>query len=207
MIMEGCHIAVAACYTAYVDMLQVCYLCDSETEQVEWLSALEGTVLRIVRSAAGVDEDASAAASVSAKPSKPARDEKQHNSEWARKLEAGFSSTSARGGGGAADLGSNPMVKVVGFDSAGQDDYGAAQSSQHNDYSSTGAGYSSIAGCEPIRASQSSSKQILVLGLVLVLHGQPTNRMHPGPLPDAETDHLVRCNQLNSLLWNLQQIR
>lgn len=133
--------------------MQVCYLCDSETEQVEWLSALEGTVLRIVRSAAGVDEDAPPAASVSAKPPRPARDEKQHNSEWARKLEAGFSSSSARsgggGGGGAApDLGSNPMVKVVGFDSAGQGgDYGGAQPSQYNDYSSSGAGYSSIAGC------------------------------------------------------------
>ena len=130
--------------------MQVCYLCDSETEQVEWLSALEGTVLRIVRSAAGVDEDAPPAASVSAKPPRPARDEKQHNSEWARKLEAGFSSSSARGSGGgaAADLGSNPMVKVVGFDSAGQGgDYGGAQPSQYNDYSSSGAGYSSIAGC------------------------------------------------------------
>jgi hypothetical protein len=143
----------------------VCYLCDSETEQVEWLSALEGTVLRIVRSAAGVDEDAAAAAAVTAKPAKPARDEKQHNSEWARKLEAGFSSTSARSGGGgggsAADMGGNPMVKVVGFDSAGQDDYGGAQPTQYNDYSSTGAGYSSIAGCAALlRGSQPHNMQI-----------------------------------------------
>jgi hypothetical protein len=109
-------------------------------------------VLRIVRSAAGVDEDAAAAAALSAKPARPARDEKQHNSEWARKLEAGFSSTSARhgGGGGAADAGGNPMVKVVGFDSAGQDDYGGAQPSQYNEYSSAGAGYSSIAGCAAV---------------------------------------------------------
>lgn len=130
---------------------QVCYLCDSETEQVEWLSALEGTVLRIVRSAAGVDEEAAtaAAAAATAKSAKPARSEQQHNSEWARKLEAGFSSASTRSssrGGGAADMGGNPMVKVVGFDSAGQDDYGGAQPSRHADYSSSGAGYSSIAG-------------------------------------------------------------
>lgn len=131
----------------------MCYLCDSETEQVEWLSALEGTILRIVRCAAGISEEAAAAAAAPAKPAKPARDEKQHNNEWARKLEAGFSSASGRsgsrggGGGGGSDLGSNPMVKVVGFDSAGQEDYGGAQPSQHVDYGSSGAGYSSIAGC------------------------------------------------------------
>ena len=28
---------------------QVCYIADSETEQVEWMSALEGVVTRIVK--------------------------------------------------------------------------------------------------------------------------------------------------------------
>lgn len=39
----------------------VVYLADSETEMVEWMSALEGTVSRLMRIIAGVDEEAGAA--------------------------------------------------------------------------------------------------------------------------------------------------
>lgn len=36
-----------------------CYICESETAQVEWISALEGSVARIVKIVAGVDDDSS----------------------------------------------------------------------------------------------------------------------------------------------------
>lgn len=39
----------------------VVYLADSETEMVEWMSALEGTVSRLMRIIAGVDEEGAAA--------------------------------------------------------------------------------------------------------------------------------------------------
>lgn len=101
---------------------QVCYLIDSETEQVEWLSALEGAVAKIVRSAAGVDDEAAAAAAVAA-AAKPAAVEQSHNSNWARKLEAGFSSVSKPSSAGSRRSGANgngnPMVKVVGFSDTG----------------------------------------------------------------------------------------
>ena len=35
----------------------VCYIADSETELVEWLSALEGAVQKIVRAVAGVQDE------------------------------------------------------------------------------------------------------------------------------------------------------
>jgi hypothetical protein len=34
----------------------ICYLCENETSQVEWFSALEGAVAKIVKQVAGVDE-------------------------------------------------------------------------------------------------------------------------------------------------------
>lgn len=104
---------------------QVCYLIDSETEQVEWLSAIEGAVAKIVRSAAGIDDEAAAAAAIAA-AAKPAAVEQSHNSNWARKLEAGFSSASKPSSAGSRHFGGtgngNPMVKVVGF-SNGEDGY------------------------------------------------------------------------------------
>lgn len=38
---------------------RVAYLCDSETDMVEWISALEGTIARLVRVIAGVDDSSS----------------------------------------------------------------------------------------------------------------------------------------------------
>eukprot|EP01026_Neomeris_dumetosa_P056049 TRINITY_DN5117_c0_g1_i2.p1 TRINITY_DN5117_c0_g1~~TRINITY_DN5117_c0_g1_i2.p1 ORF type:complete len:488 (-),score=70.16 TRINITY_DN5117_c0_g1_i2:328-1791(-) len=35
----------------------VCYICDNETEQVEWLSALENAVQRVVKKVAGIEDD------------------------------------------------------------------------------------------------------------------------------------------------------
>ena len=133
---------------------------------MEWLSALEGAVQKIVRSAAGMEDEAAltaAAAAAAAKPRPVPSDEKQHNSEWASRLEAGFNSASRFGGGSRSgvssggvqsDRRSNPMVKVVAFDGAGQShDYAPAQPSHHSSaYGSGGAveygggGYSSIAG-------------------------------------------------------------
>lgn len=43
------------------------YLADSETEMVEWMSALEGTVSRLMRIIAGVDEEAAAAPDTSSR--------------------------------------------------------------------------------------------------------------------------------------------
>lgn len=145
--------------------MKVCYLIDSETEQVEWLSALEGAVQKIVRSAAGMDDEAAVAAAVAAAATKPAaRSEQSHNSDWARKLEAGFSSVAkpstgpkcnsggGYGGGGGGHNG-NPMVKVVGFSDSG-DNYGSGGGGGGTsayggggpaEYGNSGA-YSSISG-------------------------------------------------------------
>lgn len=149
-------------------MLQVCYLIDSETEQVEWLSALEGAVAKIVRSAAGMEDEVAVAAAVAAAAAKPAvRSEEPHNSDWARRLEAGFTSASKPTAGpsrSAAAFGSsgsgngngngNPMVKVVGFSDTGDNyDGGGGTSAYGNggpsEYGNSGA-YSSISGCCPI---------------------------------------------------------
>lgn len=106
------------------------------------MSALEGAVAKIVRSAAGVDDEAAVAAAV-ATAAKPAAVEKSHNSNWARQLEAGFTSASKpssagvrRSGGGG---GGNPMVKVVGFSNSAGDGNGRSGASGYSGSGGTSA--------------------------------------------------------------------
>ena len=138
----------------------MCYQCDSETEQVEWLSALEGSVARIVRLVAGVEDSPPVTLPASRAPA-PAKDSA---SEWARQLEAGFSAVSRSGSGigatpSAVSRGGNPMVSVVGYGGGGggsgggggRAGYGRTPSATRDDYGGSGsvsavAGYGNIAG-------------------------------------------------------------
>ena len=146
-------------------MLQVCYLCDSETEQVEWISAFEGTLARIVKLVAGVEDEPPLPAAIAPSPSKaPA----SSTSEWARQLEAGFSAVSrsspkpqrsSASSGFRAD--GNPMISVVGYGGGGGgggsggsysgggssslNGFTAASSATPSDYGGYGT-YSSVAG-------------------------------------------------------------
>ena len=94
---------------------ELCYLADSETEQVEWLSALEGSVHRIARTLAGEEagEDGGRARRVvvsghgqpAAAPARPPAD-------WARRLEASYSA--AAGGQGAGGVASTRPGSAAG---------------------------------------------------------------------------------------------
>lgn len=88
---------------------QVHYVADSETEQVEWFSALEGAVAKIVRAVAGLEEDDSPPA-VDNRSSSSGRDR-----DWANQLEKGFASVS-KGSSGRTD--GNAMVNIVGYSGA-----------------------------------------------------------------------------------------
>lgn len=85
------------------------YVADSETEQVEWFSALEGAVAKIVRAVAGLEEE----------DSTPAVDNRSSSSgkdrDWANQLEKGFASVS-KGSSGRTD--GNAMVNIVGYSGA-----------------------------------------------------------------------------------------
>jgi len=148
-------------------VLQVCYLCDSETEQVEWISAFEGTLARIVKLVAGVEDEPPLPAAIAPQHSKaPA----SSTSEWARQLEAGFSAVSRSSpkpqrssASSAFRADGNPMVSVVGYGGGGGSTGGggggsysggggsslngftAASSATPNDYGGYGT-YSSVAG-------------------------------------------------------------
>ena len=119
-----------------------------------------------MRSAAGMEDEAAVAAAVAAAAAKPAaRSEELHNSDWARRLEAGFTSASkpnsgpsrsgaAYGGSGSGSGNGNPMVKVVGFSDTGNNYNGGGGTSTYgnggpSEYGNSGA-YSSISGCCPI---------------------------------------------------------
>lgn len=125
----------------------VAYIAGTETEVVEWVSAIEGAMQKIAKHVAGVeDEPAPAAAaggrnkggsSATAAPS--ASGNAANPAEWLRQLERNFQSNaggSGSGGGGdnhhraggghhgrsngtgSSNLG-NTMVSVVGYDSFG----------------------------------------------------------------------------------------
>lgn len=84
----------------------VSYIADSETELVEWVSALEGTVARIVKQAAGFDDEP--------QPATP----QQQQSQWAQQLEKSFNSH--RGSAPAPSRAErNPTVKIMGYDHQG----------------------------------------------------------------------------------------
>lgn len=91
-------------------MLQVHYIADSETEQVEWFSALEGAVAKIVRAVAGLEEEEPAPA-VNNSSSSRGRDR-----DWANQLEKGFASMSKSSSSRPND---NAMVNIVGYSGGG----------------------------------------------------------------------------------------
>ncbi|GLC56985.1 hypothetical protein PLESTB_001170500 [Pleodorina starrii] len=108
----------------------VAYIAGSETEVVEWVSAIEGAMQKIVRHIAGVDEEAAATAGGRGASSRaaaaPAAAASKNPAEWLRQMERNFESSSAGGGGGGGgggrasavsnrNLGST-MVSVVGYD-------------------------------------------------------------------------------------------
>ena len=86
------------------------YVADSETEQVEWFSALEGAVAKIVRAVAGLEEEEPAPA-VDNLSSSSGRDR-----DWANQLEKGFASISKSS---SSRPDSNAMVKIVGYSGGG----------------------------------------------------------------------------------------
>ncbi|DBB06623.1 hypothetical protein WJX77_002547 [Trebouxia sp. C0004] len=83
------------------------YVADSETEQVEWFSALEGAVAKIVRAVAGLEEE----------DSTPAVETRSNSSgrDWANQLEKGFASVSK---GSSSRPDGNTMVNIVGYSGA-----------------------------------------------------------------------------------------
>ena len=82
------------------------YIADSETEQVEWFSALEGAVAKIVRAVAGLEEEDQAPA-VDTRSSGSGRDR-----DWANQLEKGFASVSKSS---SSRPDGNAMVNIVGY--------------------------------------------------------------------------------------------
>lgn len=86
------------------------YIADSETEQVEWFSALEGAVAKIVRAVAGLEEEEPAPA-VNNSSSSSGRDR-----DWANQLEKGFASMSKSSSSRPND---DAMVNIVGYSGGG----------------------------------------------------------------------------------------
>ena len=124
--------------------MQVNYIADSETEQVEWVSALEGAVARIVRAVAGVEDEDHAPSSTNASAS--------NNSNWSTQLEQGFASMSKSSNNNSSSrpLG-NAMVDIVGYGGGGgMGSHAAHRSSSmardNGDYGSTSINYGQIAG-------------------------------------------------------------
>ena len=114
---------------------KVCYVCDTETELVEWMSALEGAVNKLVRHAAGVDDEPA-----KAPPQQPAQP------DWARQLQSSFSDVSASAPGRRISSTSQQppprttaQVTIVGY---GND----APPRPVEDFNYGGLNYSSIAG-------------------------------------------------------------
>lgn len=127
-----------------VCFMQVNYIADSETEQVEWVSALEGAVAKIVRAVAGVEDEDHAPP--------PSNNSASNNSNWSSQLEKGFASMSK---GGSSSNSSRPvgnaMVDIVGYGGGGGSGGHAAHRSSsmardNGDYGSTSINYGQIAG-------------------------------------------------------------
>ncbi|GFR47982.1 hypothetical protein Agub_g9806 [Astrephomene gubernaculifera] len=102
----------------------VCYIAGTETEVVEWVSAIEGAMQKIHRHVAGVEDEPAPSRAAKAKPQAAA----SNPAEWLRQLERNFESkgsgSSGQGAGGqtrgssssaARNLGST-LVSVVGYD-------------------------------------------------------------------------------------------
>ncbi len=181
---------VSCVETVHPVLRQVCYLCDSETEQVEWISAFEGTLARIVKLVAGVEDEPALPAPAAGTPPRMAAGSAA--SEWARQLEAGFSAVSRTtpkpqrsSASSTARVDGNPTVSVLGYGGGGGggggsfghggggnlNGYTAASSATPNDYGGYGtyssvAGYGNVAGAKVAPAGHEP--------LVHVDYGYPT---------------------------------
>ncbi|KAK9810515.1 hypothetical protein WJX72_012038 [[Myrmecia] bisecta] len=135
----------------------VCYIADSETEQVEWMSALEGAVAKIVRQVAGVeDEPPAASARSSGAGSDPSWAKQMEKSYAASQKHSKSSSRSTHPSSPTDDR--NTMVKIVGYDS-GAPAQPAARTSRHTDDFAYGSlGYGSIAGVAGVANSSAGSQ-------------------------------------------------
>lgn len=107
----------------------ISYLADSETEAVEWVSALESSVAKIVRAVAGFDEEEDAADddrrrlssppshrssrgnNGSCRPSRPSSSHQHHAENQPSSFDAANSAAA-----GLAAAGGNPFVSVVGYE-------------------------------------------------------------------------------------------
>lgn len=83
------------------------YIADSETEQVEWISAIEAAICKIHD-----DKDPNPPPQSKPKP-KEAKPSASGSADWMRQLEKSYSSASAPGGRSGGGSG---QVKVVGYD-------------------------------------------------------------------------------------------
>ncbi|GIL73762.1 hypothetical protein Vretimale_5370 [Volvox reticuliferus] len=148
----------------------VCYIAASETEVVEWVSAIEGAMQKICKHVAGV-EDEPPAPQPKAQPAK-------NPTEWLRQMEKGFENSALSGGrsgsGGTAgtvpnrNLGST-LVSVVGYDevpssSSGGAGAGGAGSGYRDTYRDTSP-YASLnrqysSGYTPIQGHPTTSATI-----------------------------------------------
>jgi len=97
------------------------YIADSETEQVEWISAIEAAICKIHddKDPNPPPERKLAASSSSSSSSKP---QERSSASYMRQLESSFSSV----GGSRASAGNNREVKVVGYE--GPSGNGSSQS-------------------------------------------------------------------------------
>jgi len=85
----------------------VCYIADSETDLVEWMSVLEKAVAEIVKRVAGFEED-----------EKDSNKSSKAQSDWIQQLMEGYNSGGKGPGGmeGGRKRNANQMVDVVGYE-------------------------------------------------------------------------------------------
>lgn len=131
----------------------ICYLCDSETAQVEWFSALEGAVAKIVKIVAGVEEEEQRGHAQNGGGADSGKAQ-----SWAEQLERTYASVgsssgarrggSSSGGGGSGGLTDRPgassrhqMVSIVNYDLPSVGGAGSGPGTgRHGGASSSGAG-------------------------------------------------------------------
>lgn len=115
----------------------VSYICDTETEMVEWISAIDGSIQKIVKTLAGVeDEPAPPARSTSSSAAAKKGSSSEPSAEWIKQLEKNFdnlstsSATASRSHShrerdhshrerdhyGSSGFNGNAIVEVVGYD-------------------------------------------------------------------------------------------
>lgn len=122
----------------------VSYVCDTETELVEWMSALEGAVNKLVRHAAGVDEEA-----------KNPQQKSSQQPDWARQLQSSFSDASASAPARRTSQlppRATAQVTIVGY---GEE----APARPVEDFHYGGLNYSSIAGVAGVADYQPNGAQ------------------------------------------------